>query len=132
MSQFSLYVSNLPNGTSLDDLIIYFQSGKSGGGDVNNYVSKLDNNNAVIVFEKNEGRKCDLFVFVLMITHIHLFSYRKLFSFYLKLNFFRNSEITFIFIYYDQFLHTFTFHIILWFSILWQDVLIWLSDLKMI
>ena len=114
MAQFSLYVSNLPDETSLDDLIIYFQSEKySGGGDVNNDVSKLDDNNAVIVFEKNEGRKCDLFVCVLMITHIYLFSYRKLFGFYFKSNFFRNTEIIFIFIYYDQFLHTFTFHIIL-------------------
>ena len=59
MSQFTLYVSNLPDGTTLDDLLIYFQSTKSGGGDVNDESCKLINGNkAVIIFDHNEGRKC--------------------------------------------------------------------------
>ncbi|XP_046848016.1 protein mono-ADP-ribosyltransferase PARP14-like [Xenia sp. Carnegie-2017] len=55
MSQSSLYVSNFPDGTTLDDLVIYFQSKRySGGGDVDFDASKVDGNNAVIVFERNE------------------------------------------------------------------------------
>ncbi|XP_028392341.1 LOW QUALITY PROTEIN: protein mono-ADP-ribosyltransferase PARP14-like [Dendronephthya gigantea] len=51
---FPLYVTGLPGEITLDDLIIYFQSGKSGGGDVDYEACKLDGDKAVIVFEKKE------------------------------------------------------------------------------
>ena len=53
MSHF-LYVSNLPADITLDDLIIYFQSSKSGGGDVDYEACKRDGPNAVVAFEEKE------------------------------------------------------------------------------
>ena len=51
---FPLYIRGLPAKITLDDLIIYFQSGKSGGGDVDNDACKFDGDKAIIVFEKKE------------------------------------------------------------------------------
>jgi hypothetical protein len=50
---YLLYVSNLPPEITLDDLKIYFQSSKSGGGDVDADCCKLDGNNAVVAFEED-------------------------------------------------------------------------------
>lgn len=57
---FSLYVSSLPSEITLEDLIIYFQSAKSGGGDVDFDACKLDGDKgkALVVFEKRECKYC--------------------------------------------------------------------------
>jgi hypothetical protein len=49
-------VSNLPPEITLDDLKIYFQSSKSGGGDVDDDACdfKQDDHSAVIAFEEKE------------------------------------------------------------------------------
>ena len=54
---FALYVRSVPGVVTLEELIIYFQSAKSGGGDVDGDASKLNGNEAVIVFEKKKGEK---------------------------------------------------------------------------
>ena len=52
---FLLYVNKLPQGITLENLIIYFQSSKSGGGDVDSDACRmLDGNQAVVVFEEKE------------------------------------------------------------------------------
>ena len=49
-----LYLNNLAADITLDDLIIYFQSSKSGGGDVDSDACKWDGRNAVVAFEEKE------------------------------------------------------------------------------
>ena len=51
---YLLYVNNLPAEIALDDLIIYFQSSKSNGGDVDFEACKREGHNAVVVFEEKE------------------------------------------------------------------------------
>ena len=51
-----LYVRNLPNDIDLLSLIIYFQSGESGGGDINEDNSQLEDGVAVLDFESKEGK----------------------------------------------------------------------------
>ena len=51
---YLLYVNKLPAEITLDDLIIYFQSSKSGGGDVDSEACKWDGHNAVVAFEEKE------------------------------------------------------------------------------
>ena len=57
---FPLYVRNLPGEITLEDLIIYFQSAKSGGGDVDFDACNLDGDKATIVFEKKECKYISL------------------------------------------------------------------------
>lgn len=51
---WSLYVKNIPPEITEEKLIIYFQSSKSGGGDVDLDACKWNGDNAVVVFEEEE------------------------------------------------------------------------------
>ncbi|XP_046849873.1 protein mono-ADP-ribosyltransferase PARP14-like isoform X2 [Xenia sp. Carnegie-2017] len=52
-----LFVRNLQSDVSLDDLIIYFQSSRSGGGDVQVDKCEMNGDFAVVVFEQEEDLK---------------------------------------------------------------------------
>lgn len=52
----SVYVNSVPPDLTLDDLIIYFQSTKSGGGDIDYDACKLDGGKATVVFETRERK----------------------------------------------------------------------------
>jgi hypothetical protein len=51
---WSLYVNNIPAEITEERLIIYFQSSKSGGGDVDTDACVWNGDNAVVVFEEEE------------------------------------------------------------------------------
>ena len=54
---FPVYVTDYEDGTTLEELIIYFQSkAKSGGGDVDEEKCYYDKEEAVIVFDGEEGK----------------------------------------------------------------------------
>ena len=51
-----LYVNNIPAEITLERLIIYFQSSKSGGGDIDLDTSRWNGDNAVVVFEEKKRK----------------------------------------------------------------------------
>ena len=65
---WSLYVKNIPPEITEEKLIIYFQSSKSGGGDVDLDACKWNGDNAVVVFEEEECKYSQ----VLLTLNLHL------------------------------------------------------------
>ena len=57
---FKVYVTGYETGTTLEDLIIYFQSKESGGGDIDDEECMFDQEEAVIAFDEDEGKKKQL------------------------------------------------------------------------
>lgn len=55
MESSRILVTGLPDGTTIHDLTIYFQSARnSGGGDVKD-VSEIERGQAIITFDNAEG-----------------------------------------------------------------------------
>ena len=67
-----LFVRNLQSDVSLDDLIIYFQSSRSGGGDVQVEKCEMNGDIAVVVFEQEEGMKLGYYCTVSVLTMNYL------------------------------------------------------------
>ena len=56
MESSRILVTGLPDGTTVKDLTIYFQSTRdSGGGDVKNIDIDIDRRQAIVTFEDTEG-----------------------------------------------------------------------------
>ncbi len=74
-----LYVNNIPPEITLESLIIYFQSSKSGGGDVDlDSCKSEDDGKAIVVFER---RECKLFNYIIKLKlspSVYKFSHEKI------------------------------------------------------
>lgn len=51
----SVLITNIPPGTTIQSLIIYFQKTSNGGGEVEDGTEMLADGKAVVIFEEEKG-----------------------------------------------------------------------------
>lgn len=64
-----ILVSGLSPDTTEEEIIMYFQSKRSGGGDVENIQFDKDQHHAIVTFDESEGKKKSRFLSTCIITN---------------------------------------------------------------
>ena len=74
-----LYVKNIPAEITLESLTIYFQSSKSGGGDVDfDSCKSQDGGKAIVVFERKERELFNYIIKFKLSPSVYKFSHEKI------------------------------------------------------
>ena len=68
---FYLYVKDYSSETTLMELIMYFQSKESGGGDIADEACKFEKDEAIIAFDEEEGTVIMLVMACYMLTRVN-------------------------------------------------------------